>query len=214
MVLGLPQRALIVPLVDLFLRRQIERDARRVDLEVIAPDVDLALFADEARAAHQIVVLRLRQIQMHLDAAGVAEGDGAGRFCERPEFHRARAVHPQRHLDLIDPVGAPIRHFSAGIFVETHPAELDLLAIRTQLCLSGPDLPIELVGLRLLRKSGDRRRGSIIHAVNQLERAQAARANQLAGHLVHLHRALLAADLEDGLILSRGLHQHRALAGI
>src|ERR1039458_2448715 len=54
-VLGLPQGAFVVPLVDLFLRRQVERDARRVDLGVGAPAVDLAFFADEARANHQNV---------------------------------------------------------------------------------------------------------------------------------------------------------------
>ena len=70
---SLPFGAGVTPLVDIFLRRQPEFDARRIDLEVVAPDVDLAFFADEASAAHH-VALRL-QHQVYGDPIGVPESD-------------------------------------------------------------------------------------------------------------------------------------------
>src|SRR5580658_1668269 len=122
-ILRLPQRALVVPLLDLFLWWQLQVDARSVDLEIIAPDVDGALLADEPASTHQWLfhaLSRIRQVQMNLDSVSVAERHGALWVFHRPEFHGPGSVHAQRPLDLVDAVSAPVSRLAARIILIPH----------------------------------------------------------------------------------------------
>ena len=122
--------------------------------------------------------------------------------------HGAGAVHAQAPLGDVVVMGAPVGHLAAGVFVP--PAELvmaALLDIGNVGRRAFPEVPVEAFGNGSF---GERAADRIVAdpGLDGVDLADPAVADELAGQAVAGVGALLAAGLEDAVILPRGL-DHR-----
>ena len=90
-----------------------------------------------------------------------------------------------------------------------------LLVVRSQRCLAKPHVPVQTLGHGFFRQSRVAlRAGQIIHAQHDLDRAEAALADEFAGRAIGLHRPLLRAHLENALVLAGRIDQHAAFGDV
>ena len=122
-----------------------------------------------------------------------------------PDFHRTRLVHTEGTLNLVQPVGSPSGHFSAGIGCERKPPGLGAAGIEVRmeparLGLAAPGVPVE----RLRR--GNFRQGAvpgagIVVTDDLFYLAETALAQKAAGDVVLHETPLLGPNLADPLVL-------------
>jgi len=200
----------------------------RVGPELAAVDSDHALFAVEEPAAVGAIG------KLHDDAAGVFHEDlrvnglalagaaGVGLFQDRrlerlalgPNLHRTAVVHAQCPLDHVEPVAAPACHLAAGELLEADPTRLGPGGIEVRVVgrghRSAPHFPVDAVGHRLGGQVAGPGAGVVLGDY-LFDLPGPARPNHRAADDVRLYRPLLAAGLEDALVLADGLDDLPAL---
>src|SRR5690606_24542479 len=168
--------------------RWIRNQIRRIGLEHVAVDHNLIIRTDKNRAPQR----PLAQIESDLHTVRIPHADRTARtILQQPEFLGSASIHPQRPLDLVDPVRSPIGHLTTGIGAPLHPAELQLSIVRALRRLRLPRVPIVTLRDRLLRQALIPPRRGIIKTVYQPKLAESAITNEFTRKPVHLHGPLL-----------------------
>src|SRR5262249_8986938 len=132
---------------------------------------------------------------------------------------RAGVVHAQAPLGDVEVVGAPVGHHAAGVLavlppvgeVGVHAARAEDRVVRPLRGRPQPAVPVQ-AGLFLLLRQVARLAGAADVDVDRLDLADAAAAHQLAGGAELVAGALLAAGLEDAVVLAGRLDHGAGLA--
>src|SRR5262245_24937999 len=197
--------------------QRLLQNLRRVRRDLAPVDVDRALLADERRAAGLVVAAD------HLHAVGVGvnhfhplrhlvpvvlvvAGPGLG-------LDRAAVVHAEAPLGDVQVVGAEVGHLPAGVVPEEAEQVVDVLGV-VRLLRRGAE-PEVVVQLRRRVAVGHGRAGEVDAGDADLDGgdlAELAVADQLAGLAELLGGALLAAGLDDAVVLA-GCLDHRPPLG-
>ena len=185
--------------------------SRRIGGELVAIDFDLALFADEDGAALRPV----GELHPDLDAVGVPEGDlavGAGR--DGPDFDGPGLAGPERPLDLVQSVRAPVGHLAARVVAPLHPPELELGVEGAELGRAAPHVPIVARRDRLLRQAGVAAGARIVDAEHVFNFPRPpVRTKSQAVRFISMVRCW-HAHLEHAVVLADGVDEGAALGDV